>query len=92
MTEENNRGKEQIISDKEEGKVYPEQTPPEKLKSKYSPENPYGEEMFSEDDFKVRNPLEPKEEEYVKVKKQWLESLRDFEVWKQWKDGTIEYK
>ena len=45
--------------------------------------------MFSEDDFKVRNPLEPKEEEYVKVKKQWLESLRDFEVWKQWKDGTI---
>ena len=47
--------------------------------------------MFSDEDFKVQDPMEPKEEEYVKVKKSWLESLRNFDTWTKWKSNT-EYK
>jgi hypothetical protein len=90
--DESKKWREEIISEEEDGKVYPEQTDPSDLKSKYSPQNPYGEEMFSEEDFKVQNPMEPKEEEYVKVKKSWLESLRNFDTWNKWKNGLIDYK
>jgi|TARA_R110002020_G_scaffold66432_2_gene174590 hypothetical protein len=100
--EENKKTKEQIWHEnearkflgdvEEEGKIYPEPTDPNKLKSKYSPQNPYGEEMFSDEDFKVQNPMEPKEEEYIKVKKSWLISLRDYDTWNKWKNNLTEYK
>ena len=91
--EENKKTKEQIWHEnearkflgdvEEEGKIYPEPTDPNKLKSKYSPQNPYGEEMFSDEDFKV---------EYIKVKKSWLISLRDYDTWNKWKNNLTEYK
>lgn len=88
---ESTKWKEEVIGEEETGKIYPEITDPSKLRSKYSPQNPYGEEMFSNEDFKVQDPMEPKEEEYVKVKKSWLESLRNFDTWTKWKSNT-EYK
>ena len=91
--DESKKWKEEIISDKEEGKIYPEPTDPNTLKSKYSPQNPYGEEMFTEEDFKVQDLTETKpQDEYVKVKRSWIESLRDFDTWNKWKNGLIDYK
>ena len=99
---ENKKTKEQIWheneakkfqQDMEEGKIYPEPTDPAKLRSKYSHKNPYGENMFSEEDFRVKDPTEEvTEEEYIKIKKSWLESLRDFDTWTKWRNGLIEYK
>ena len=99
---ENKKTKEQIWHENEakkfqqgleEEKIYPEPTDPAKLRSKYSPKNPYGENMFSEEDFRVKDPTEEvTEEEYIKIKKSWLESLRDFDTWTKWKNGLIEYK
>ena len=71
MTEKNKKSnpiwKEEVVSDKEEGKIYPEATDPNKLKSKYSPQNPYGEDMFTEEDFKVQDlTQQTPQEEYVK--------------------------
>ena len=88
---ESTKWKEETIGEEEVGKVYPETTDPSKLRSKYSPQNPYGEEMFTDEDFKVQDPMEAKEEEYVRVKKSWLESLRNFDIWTKWKSNT-EYK
>tara|TARA_B100001094_G_scaffold320295_1_gene366302 strand:- start:203 stop:517 length:315 start_codon:yes stop_codon:yes gene_type:complete len=90
--DESKKWKEELVGGEEEGKIYPEPTDPDKLKSKYSPQNPYGEEMFSDEDFKVQNPMEPKEEEYIKVKKSWLISLRDYDTWNKWKNNLTEYK
>jgi len=100
---ENNKTKEEIWHENEakkfqeglgeEGKIYPEPTDPNKLRSKYSHKNPYGEEMFSREDFLVKDPMEEvKEEEYITIKKSWLEGLRDFDTWTKWKNGLIEYK
>jgi|TARA_R110001583_G_scaffold110390_2_gene259308 hypothetical protein len=77
----------------EEGKIYPPETDPASLRQKYSHKNPYGENVFTEDDFKVKDPSEEvKEEEYIRIKKSWLENLRDFDTWTKWKNGLIEYK
>ena len=48
--------------------------------------------MFSEDDFKVKDLAEAPQEEYIKIKKSWLESLRDYDTWNKWKNGLIDYK
>ena len=49
--------------------------------------------MFTEEDFKVQDLTDTKpQDEYVKVKKSWIESLRDFDTWNKWKNGLIDYK
>ena len=103
MEDVNKKTKEEIWHDnearkflgdvEEEGKIYPEQTDPATLRSKYSAKNPYGEEMFNKEDFLVKDPTkEAPQEEYIKIKKSWLEGLRDFDTWTKWKNGLIEYK
>tara|TARA_R110001606_G_C15250684_1_gene637350 strand:- start:666 stop:980 length:315 start_codon:yes stop_codon:yes gene_type:complete len=77
----------------EEGKIYPPTTDPATLRDRYSHRNPYGEEQFSKEDFMVKDPSEVVQEEvYIKIKKSWLEDLRDFDTWTKWKNGLIEYK
>ena len=79
--------------EEEEGKIYPPETDPATLRDRYSHKNPYGEEQFNKEDFMVKDPNEKVQEEvYIKIKKSWLESLRDFDTWKEWKNGPIEYK
>ena len=77
----------------EEGNIYPPTTDPATLRDRYSHRNPYGEEQFSKEDFMVKDPSEVVQEEvYIKIKKSWLEDLRDFDTWTKWKNGLIEYK
>jgi len=85
--------KEGLSGQEEDQKIYPPETDPATLKQKYSHKNPYGEEQFNKEDFMVKDPSEEaKEEEYIRIKKSWLESLRDFDTWTKWKNGLIEYK
>tara|TARA_R110000803_G_scaffold342_1_gene1227 strand:- start:5679 stop:6011 length:333 start_codon:yes stop_codon:yes gene_type:complete len=100
--EEENKWSEKVVEEtKDPTKEYHEPSPADSMRSKYSAQNPYGEELFSKEDYMVKDPIdvppiteevEQTENEYVKVKLSWIEGLKDFDTWSRWRLTNTEYK